>query len=184
MGRGRTAVTLFAMVSATAAMAYLVLANAGLALELADARRLKATPAMAAGTLAGWSSHGPSELHPKDFGNLGVLFGVAVKAGSGDIEYWRAVAEHVRATAPSAQLVGLCRFETTCADHRNLPSGLTVLEFMDPVFVHTLTQAAVEGRALLFRGSRVLGSIVLLADAEDFAKLIAIQAKQWGREGL
>lgn len=140
-----------------------------------DKARILATLVPASGKLAGLSALDGSEwTAPDGMQNAGVLFGVAAAGEAGDMAYWTEVAARSRKTAPDLQFVGFCPTGVDCRQQPGaMEASLTLLRSMDPVQVHALTIGARQGRAFVFRGTRVLGMLPLTTDKLAFARNVS-----------
>jgi hypothetical protein len=173
------AISVVAILFAVYVMVVLAKRNVSLVQELGAARQVFDSAPLASGALAGWSALDSSEWFPEPSGeSFGVLFVISATSGTGSARFWREAADRLRAAAPSAQLVGLCVADELCEDSAEPTQGLVVLRAMDPAFVHNLTKAAEDGRAFVFRGARVVGSIELSAHVDDVVRQIAFLTGQ------
>jgi hypothetical protein len=170
-----------ALLFATVVMAVLTASNVRLMTGIGEAREARERQAPVPSVLAGWNARNASEWTSNpDARDGGILFAISVSTGAGSFAYWRDLAVRIHAVMPSVRLVGFCVHGGTCGASLDADSGFTVLEAMDPAFVHNLVAAAEGERILVFRGSNVVGSIRMSQDTEHLLQQIA---KQFPRPG-
>jgi hypothetical protein len=170
-----------ALLFAAIVMVVLTVSGFRLTVDIGEAREIRGSEAPVAGLLGGWNARNSSEwISNPDVRMGGILFGISGASGVGSLEYWKDVAARLWTVAPSAEVVGFCLSREACGDMRGLQARFTVLESMDPAFVHNLTSAAGDGRVLLFRGSQIVGSMPMSENADRFVQQIATQVQNSG----
>ena len=149
------------MITASAILISMVTAVGLVFTDAATVQRLRATQRFTtesppSGSLSGRNASDGSEWAPRESGEQAVVLFVVGAAGrNGDVEFWRDVAARGIADAPGSQFVGLCAAGKSCSLPAGAESVLTLLTAMDPVQVHALSMAAIQGLALVYRGAEL-----------------------------
>ena len=135
--------------------------------------------------LLGFDAHENTEWAPADIENEVqhvVLFPVSASTAAREVTFWEGVSSILSQKVDSdVQFVGVCDQGMVCTERLSI-EDTTILSFMDPNTMHSVSIARSQGRALLYvvlEGRAIAASIEVLGDqqaiAEDLSKEITNQ---------